>query len=100
MKRVLSRKSAKTVYKVNSSRPKENIPCIGVNGSMLKTHVILKEKFTRMEDFVYASGIVNGHFFLLSAHTYYKYATHHFWTKLGWKKETNNWKRENDEQGG
>lgn len=65
VKRVFAKKGAKTVYKVDSSRPKENITvcyCFGANGSMLKSQVILKEKFNRMEEIAYASGSVNGNF--------------------------------------
>ena len=65
MKRVLSRKGAKTIYKVDSSRPKENITawyCFGANDSVYKNQVLLKEKFTWMEDLAVASGTINGDF--------------------------------------
>jgi len=65
LKRVLAKKGAKTVYKVDSAKAKQNITvcyCFGANGSMLKTQVILKEQFSRMEEMAYASGSVKGDF--------------------------------------
>lgn len=68
IKRVYAKKGAKKVYKVDSSRPKENITvcyCFGANDSMLKSQVILEEKFSRMEEIVYVSGSVNGNFLFM-----------------------------------
>ena len=46
----------------------------GANGSMLKTQVILKEKFTRMEDLAYNSRTVNDDFLFTQ-------------TKSGWQNQ-------------
>ena len=65
IKRVLSRKGVETVYKVSSSRTKQNNTfcyCFEANGTLLKPQMILKEKCTRMEDLACASGTVNGDF--------------------------------------
>ncbi|XP_070500748.1 uncharacterized protein [Chironomus tepperi] len=65
IKRVLAMKGSKNVYKVDSSKAKENLTvtyCFVADGTMRETQIILKNSFSRLQDFAYACGQVNANF--------------------------------------
>lgn len=65
IKKVLAGKGSKNVFSVDSSKPKQNITvtyCFGADGKVLRSQIILKTSFSKLEDVAYASGSVNGQF--------------------------------------